>query len=113
MNNFLLAAMNNFMMLMGSGESTTSDRWDDIISPIVDTVHAILLPLMIVVLTAGVIYAVVLGVNMARAEDAGQRDEAKKKVINVIIAIVITAALIFVLELVVDYIQANGTNIFG
>ncbi len=55
--------------------------------------------MLILVATAGTIYAVVLGVNMARAETADKREEAKKRIINAIMALVITIALILLLRL--------------
>ncbi|MBQ8444428.1 MAG: hypothetical protein IJX25_03660 [Clostridia bacterium] len=43
---------------------------------------------------AAVIYAVYLGFNLARASEQGKRDEAKKHLITVIIAIVVTLVLV-------------------
>lgn len=54
----------------------------------------ILYAIMAVVAAAGAVYAIVLGVNLARAEDQSKRDEAKKRLITVLIAIAITVALV-------------------
>lgn len=43
---------------------------------------------------AGIIYSIYLGVKLARAEDQSKRDEAKKHLITVVIAIVVTLVLI-------------------
>ena len=51
-------------------------------------------PILILVATAGIIYAIVVGIKFVKAEDKGQRDEAKSKLISVIIGIAVTAALI-------------------
>ena len=51
-------------------------------------------PILILVATAGIIYAIVVGVKFVRAEDKSQRDEAKAKLISVIIGIVVTGVLI-------------------
>ena len=51
-------------------------------------------PILILVATAGIIYAIVVGIKFVKAEDKGQRDEAKAKLISVIIGIAVTAALI-------------------
>jgi len=56
-------------------------------------------PILIVVGAVGVIYAIYLGVMLAKAENAEKREEAKKRIINVLIAIAITAALIFLMYL--------------
>lgn len=69
---------------------------------ILDFINAALPYILIAVGTFGVIYAIVLGVNMAKAEDAGKREEAKKRIINFVIAIVVTIVLILVMYLVID-----------
>ena len=43
---------------------------------------------------AGVIYAIYLGIQLARAEDQSKRDDAKKHLITVLIALVVTLVLI-------------------
>ena len=51
-------------------------------------------PILILVATAGIIYAIVVGIKFVKADDKGQREEAKAKLISVIIGIAVTAALI-------------------
>ena len=51
-------------------------------------------PILILVATAGIIYAVVVGVKFVKADDKSARDEAKQKLITVIIGIVVTFVLI-------------------
>lgn len=51
-------------------------------------------PILILIATAGIIYAIVVGIKFVKAEDKSQRDEAKAKLISVIIGIAVTAALI-------------------
>ncbi len=63
---------------------------------LVNAVFNIINPILILVAVAGIIYAIVVGVKFARAEDKGARDEAKQKLITVIIGIVVTAVLIAV-----------------
>lgn len=70
----------------------------------VNTVKIILIPLLIMVASAGTIYAVVLGVNMARADSGEKREEAKKRLINFIIGLVIIIVLIVALRVVAEYI---------
>lgn len=60
----------------------------------VDTISTILWILIGVVGLAAVVYAIYLGFNLARASEQGKRDEAKKHLITVIIAIVVTLALV-------------------
>ena len=43
---------------------------------------------------AGSVYAIVLGINLARADDQSKRDEAKKRLITTIIAVAVTILLV-------------------
>jgi prolipoprotein diacylglyceryltransferase len=45
-------------------------------------------------IVAGILYAIVVGVKFVKAEDKSQRDEAKQKLITVIVGIVVTGVLI-------------------
>ncbi len=51
-------------------------------------------PVLVVVATAGILYAVVVGVKFAKADTKEEREEAKQKLITVIIGIVVTGILI-------------------
>ena len=62
------------------------------------------IPIMIVVAAVGGIWCIFLGVNLARAESADKAQEAKKRLINVVIAIIASALLIFLLSLFVSQI---------
>ena len=64
-----------------------------------DAISQVLWPILIVVAAAGSIYAIVLGVNMARADSTEKREEAKKRVVNVLVGMVIIVGLILLLEL--------------
>lgn len=74
------------------------------LNPVLEVLGAALIPILILVGTAGMIYAVVLGVKLARAETTDQRDEAKKRLINAIIALVVMIALILLLQIFVSNI---------
>ena len=76
----------NFLL----GEGTTPD-W---VVTLVNAVLDILNPILILVAVAGIIYAIVVGVRFAKADDKSQRDEAKQKLITVIIGIVVTFLLV-------------------
>lgn len=86
-------------------EGTATDKWGWV-SNITGFLKTLLPYVLIVVATAGTIYAVILGVNMARAEDASKREEAKKRIINFIIALAVTVLLILLLQLFVNYLPA-------
>ena len=58
------------------------------------TLRTILVPILSVVAAAGAIYAVVIAVQMARADSGEKREEAKKRLISIIVAVVVLAVLI-------------------
>lgn len=75
--------MNMFLDKIPSWITTLTDAMTNVINPI-----------LIVVATAGVIYAIWVGIKFVRAEDKGAREEAKAKLISVIVGIVVTGVLI-------------------
>ncbi len=95
--------MKNFLFSLATLMDGEQGKWDWVTS-ITSFLETVLPYLLIVVATAGTIYAVILGVKMARAEDAGARDEAKKRIINFIIALAVTILLILLLRLFVQYL---------
>lgn len=78
-----------------------------VLDPILELLNNLLLPILIVVGTAGSIYAIVLGVNFARAETSDKREEAKKRMVNAIVGIVAMIFLLILLQLFV----ANADSI--
>ena len=62
--------------------------------------------IMAIVGAAGAVYAIVLGVNLAKAEDQSKRDEAKKRLVTVLIAVGVTIALVLFFNLLFPYIIA-------
>lgn len=78
------------------------------------TLDSILAPLLIIVATAGMIYAVVLGVNLARADSAEKQQEAKKRLIYAVVGLVVILVLILFLKLFVANVNAIiGIDISG
>lgn len=61
---------------------------------VIDTISSVLGAILGIVGAAGVIWAIVLGINMARADSAEKREEAKKRLISVIVGIVIMIVLV-------------------
>lgn len=69
----------------------------------------ILIPVMIIVGVAGIFYSIYLGVQLAKADSADKRQEAKARMINAIIGFVV----IFVLVLLMYLFCANVEALFG
>lgn len=74
----------------GLEENKAIPEWiRQILVPILGVLNTLLLPLIIILGVAGTIYAIVLGVQFAKAESADKRDETKKRLINAVIGLVI------------------------
>ena len=89
----LMSFMNG---LLSNEEAYAKFPW---LKDVVAALQGIVAPILIVLGAVGVIYAIYLGVMLAKAENAEKREEAKKRIINVIVAIAITAALVFLMYL--------------
>lgn len=59
-----------------------------------DAVDKILVPILIIACSVGMIWAIVVGIKMMKADDKSARDEAKAKLINIAISIVAIAVMI-------------------
>lgn len=66
----------------------------DVLQEVFDIISIVLWVVLAVVGAIGAIYAIFLGVKLARADEQGKRDEAKKHLITVCIAVGVTLALI-------------------
>ena len=81
---------------------------------LVDTISLVLWIIIGVVGLAAVVYAVYLGFQLARASEQGKRDEAKKHLITVIIAIVVTLVLVifflYLLPAILGAFYNDGAN---
>ena len=64
------------------------------VNTLTNAVSNVINPILILAATAGIIYAVVVGIRFVKADDKSARDEAKQKLIFVIIGIVVTLILI-------------------
>ncbi len=70
---------------------TTGITWLD---TLVNAIISFVGPILILAAVAGIIYAIVVGIKFVKADDKGARDEAKQKLITVIVGIVVTLVLI-------------------
>ncbi len=83
---------------------------------IFSTISIVLYIIMGLVGAAGAIYAIYLGVQLARAEEQGKRDDAKKHLITVLIAVGVTIALVLFFNLLLPeivYAFMGHKNIYG
>ena len=89
----------------GADVSGAAGSFESVVMTIANFINAMLTPILILVVSAGTIYAVVLGVNFARAETSDKREEAKKRLINAIIGIVIIFVLLLLLKILASNMQ--------
>ena len=89
-------------------DATTDNGWiEDIKTTVGNIIDAVLWPAIAIILTIGIVYVIILGVNYAKAETSDKKEEAKKRIINAVVGVVIMLALIIILKVVV----ANLTEI--
>lgn len=75
---------------------TDGSGTNEILQEVFDIIGIVLWVVLGVVGAIGAVYAIYLGVQLARADEQGKRDDAKKHLITVCIAIGVTIALILV-----------------
>ncbi len=86
---------NKFLGAQNEGNKATYE----VLEKVFNVLSIVLWVVLGIVGAVGAIYAIYLGVQLARAEDQGKRDDAKKHLITVFIAIGVTIALILVFNI--------------
>lgn len=105
-----LVAIANAILGGLMGAETELNEQFSWVEKIVEAIDAVLWPILIVVSAAGTIYSIVLGVNMARADSAEKREEAKKRLVNVIVGLVVIVALILFFKFLPDILKQILSN---
>ena len=86
----------------------------EFLNPIIDFLNAWYIPIVTVLATAGVLYAIILGVNLAKSDNADKRNAAKKRIVHASLTIVIVIALTFSLRFVLanldDWVNHSAYN---
>lgn len=76
-----------------------NQSWYKSLSKVIDIVDSLMVPILVVIGTAGAIFVIVLGVNYSKAESADKREEAKKRMIGAIIGVVVMLILLVIIKL--------------
>ena len=104
-------ALTGVSMLGETEENWKEATWyTNIVQPIANALNIALGPILILLGSAGAIYAIVLGVNLSRAESADKREEAKKRLITTVIAVAVTILLVvffnelFIRDIILSYL---------
>ena len=86
----------------------------EFLNPIIDFLNAWYIPIITVLATAGVLYAIILGINLAKSDNADKRNAAKKRIVHASLSIVIVIALTFSLKFVLanldDWVNHSAYN---
>ena len=95
---------------------TSSNPFMAAAEPIVQLINAAAGPLLMIVAALGVIYCIILGAKLAKAEEPQDREKAKSSLKNAIIGFVLIFVLIAALNLMLDPLtewmnKSGGTNI--
>ena len=64
------------------------------LSTLLNALTNVVNPILIVAATVGIIYAIWVGIKFVKADEKNEREEAKQKLITVIVGIVVTGVLI-------------------
>jgi len=83
-----------FMQLLAEKVSGGSDAVSSWVGKVMNAVDKILVPILIIACSVGMIWAIVIGIKMMKADDKNAREENKAKLINIAISIVAVAVLI-------------------
>ena len=106
--------MKVWRLLIENLEPEETTQGDDVVSPLYKALNIIMPVALGIILLAGTIYAVAIGVQYSRAENADERNKAKKKLVNGIIGfgivLVLTAILYAIRGSVVDLINGGKGN---
>lgn len=79
--------------------------FNPVLAPILEVLNAILWPLIGLIGSIGTIYCIVLGVKLAKADEAGSREKAKKDLIGAIIGFVVIFVLIVGLKILMPILE--------
>lgn len=107
--------MMNIISFLGAWDYSNWPANYSWLTQLFEVLYPLLYAIMAVAAAAGAIYAVVLGINLARADDQSKRDEAKKRLITVIIAVAVTILLVVffneLLPLIInEFVSPSGSN---
>ena len=77
---------------------------------VTSAVEKILVPILVIACSIGMVWAIVVGIKMIKADDKSKRDEAKATLINIAISIVATAVLIGLFYALMNWLEGDGKN---
>ncbi len=99
------------------GRNVGGDGSKEVLEEVFGIISIVLWVALGIVGAVGAVYAIYLGFQLARADEQGKRDDAKKHLITVVIAIGVTVALVLIFNtfmpaLISAFVQPESVN-FG
>ena len=98
-----------YVVYAGENEYKSAIDLSATINKVTSVLNNILTPIIIVVCSIGVVYSLFLGFKMAKANNAEEREEAKKRIIYTIVAIAIGVLMIIMFQV----FAASASEWFG
>lgn len=118
MRGFLLGAktlVTGWQGLFDDGGALAGTAYATWLPQLMNVLSTVMWVVLALVGAAGGLYAIYVGIKMARADSAEQRDENKKRMINIIVAIVVTIVLIIFfnifLPMILNAVMASDANL--
>lgn len=91
-------------MLLETATDDITGVTNEVLQAVINYINWIFSGILGVAAAVAMIYAIVVGVRMARANNAEEREEAKKKVIYTVIGIAVAIALIILIQILLPKI---------
>ncbi len=85
----------------------TNLKW---IAPVLNFLDSIIVPITIIVAIAGAIWVIWLGIKLAKAEDAENQKKARKNLINVVVAILVSLIVFWVITWLAVVLSTQAEN---
>lgn len=89
--NTISIILNAWTKFFESGANGKDTAW---LVTFFEVLYPVLYAILAITGAAGAVYAIFLGISMAKADTTEKREEAKKRMINTIVAVVVAIALI-------------------
>ena len=87
--------------------ANVAETWQ---TKVVGAVNKILIPLLVIACAVGMVWAIIVGIKMIKADDKSKRDENKQQLINIAISLVATAVLIGLFYGLMNWIEGYNGN---
>ena len=96
-----------FSQILAEGDNIAK-TWQGKVTAAVEN---ILVPILVIACSVGMVWAIVVGIKMMKADDKNKREEAKATLINIAISIVATAILIGLFWALMNWLGGEDSTV--